>query len=135
MRAAFDGSYLELIINGSFQSIQQNITYVLGASVPTNAITQSSNFGLASEGQLLNKYPPNQPPPGNRPVVSYEAVNVILSPQTINYGSEPLDAKKLYRSSYKLKSNFVFAFGTEFGHSKQEEGVVVVARVAQDNDP
>ncbi|KAA6375824.1 MAG: hypothetical protein EZS28_028648, partial [Streblomastix strix] len=36
-------------------------------------------------GQLLNKQPPNYPPPGNRPVVVHDAVNEILSPQTINY--------------------------------------------------
>ncbi|KAA6366376.1 MAG: hypothetical protein EZS28_038098 [Streblomastix strix] len=106
-RAVFDGSHLELIINGPPQSIQKNILYVLDASVPTNAITQSPAFGLASWAQLLNKYPF-----GNIPVVAYDAVSVILSRQTINYGSEPLYAKKFYRSSYELKSNFVIAFGT-----------------------
>ncbi|KAA6364750.1 MAG: hypothetical protein EZS28_039724, partial [Streblomastix strix] len=115
-RAVFDGNYLELIIYGPFQQIQQNILYVLDASVPTNAITYSPAFGLASWGQLLNKYPlnqsPNQPPLGNIPVVAYDAVSAILSPQTINYRSEPLDAKKLFRSIYELKSNFVIAFGT-----------------------
>jgi hypothetical protein len=55
----------------------------------------------------LNKYPP-----GNIPVVVYDAVNVTQSPYTINYGSDPLDAKKLARSSYELKSNFVGAFDT-----------------------
>ncbi|KAA6381807.1 MAG: hypothetical protein EZS28_022665, partial [Streblomastix strix] len=106
-KAVFDSSHRELIINGPPQSIQQNILYALYASVPTNAITQSPCFGLTSWGQLLNKYPL-----GNTPVVAYDAVNVILSPQTINVGSEPLEAKKLYRSSYELKSNFVIAFGT-----------------------
>ncbi|KAA6355510.1 MAG: hypothetical protein EZS28_048963, partial [Streblomastix strix] len=106
-KAVFDGSHRELIINGPPQSIQQNILYVLDASVPTNAITQSPCFGLASCGQLLNKQPF-----GNTPVVAYDAVNVILSPQTINVGSEPLEAKKLFRSNYELKSNFVIAFGT-----------------------
>ncbi|KAA6352684.1 MAG: hypothetical protein EZS28_051789, partial [Streblomastix strix] len=101
-KAVFDGSHRELIINGPPQSIQQNILYVLDASVPTNAIIQSPCFGLASCGQLLNKQPF-----GNTPVVAYDAVNVILSPQTINVGSEPLDAKKLFRSNYELKSNFV----------------------------
>ncbi|KAA6362329.1 MAG: hypothetical protein EZS28_042145 [Streblomastix strix] len=70
-------------------------------SVPSNAITLSPAFGLASSGQLLNIYPL-----GNNPVVSYDAVNVTRSPYTINYGSDPLDAKKLDRSSYELKSNF-----------------------------
>ncbi|KAA6360691.1 MAG: hypothetical protein EZS28_043782, partial [Streblomastix strix] len=106
-KAVFDGSHRELIINGPPQSIQHDILYVLDASVPTNAITQSPCFGLASYGQLLNKQPF-----GNTPVVAYDAVNVILSPQTINVGSEPLDAKKLFRSNYELKSNFVIAFGT-----------------------
>ncbi|KAA6320084.1 MAG: hypothetical protein EZS28_054733, partial [Streblomastix strix] len=71
-------------------------------SVPTNAITLSPAFGLASSGQLLNKYPL-----GNNPVVSYDTVNVTRSPYTINYGSDPLEARKLDRSSYELKSNFV----------------------------
>ncbi|KAA6373710.1 MAG: hypothetical protein EZS28_030763 [Streblomastix strix] len=89
-------------------STLQNELYVdEDASVPTNAITQSPCFGLVSCGQLLNKYPF-----GNTPVVAYDAVSVILSPQTINVGSEPLEAKKLYRSNYELKSNFVIAFGT-----------------------
>ncbi|KAA6315309.1 MAG: hypothetical protein EZS28_055440 [Streblomastix strix] len=76
-------------------------------SVPTNAITLSPAFGLASSGQLLNKYPL-----GNNPVVSYDAVNVTRSPYTINYGSDPPEARKLDRSSYELKSNFVGAFDT-----------------------
>ncbi|KAA6367994.1 MAG: hypothetical protein EZS28_036478, partial [Streblomastix strix] len=78
-----------------------------------------------SGGQLLNKQPL-----GNTPVVVYDAVNVILSPQTSNYGSEPLEAKKLYRSSYELKSNFVIAFGTEFG--LQLEQVAVIHQQVQD---
>ncbi|KAA6394715.1 MAG: hypothetical protein EZS28_009758 [Streblomastix strix] len=106
-RAVFDGNYLELIIYGPFQSIQQNILYVFDALIPTNAITQSPNFGLASCGQLLNKQPF-----GNNPVVAYEAVSLIISPQTINYGSKSLDAKKLLRSNYKYKLSFVIAFGT-----------------------
>ncbi|KAA6383774.1 MAG: hypothetical protein EZS28_020697 [Streblomastix strix] len=81
-------------------------------SVPTNAITQSPNFGLESGGQLLNKYPVNYPLPGNRHVVAYDAVSLILLPQTINFGSEPLDAKKLYRFNYELNFNFVITFGT-----------------------
>ncbi|KAA6369290.1 MAG: hypothetical protein EZS28_035183, partial [Streblomastix strix] len=96
------------------------------ASVPSNAIIQSPCFGLASCGQLLNKYLF-----GNTPVVAYDAVNVILSPQTINYGSEPLEAKKLFRSNYELKSNFVIAFGTEFG--PQLEQVAVIHQQVQDN--
>ncbi|KAA6387867.1 MAG: hypothetical protein EZS28_016605 [Streblomastix strix] len=115
-RAVFDGNYLELIIYGPFQSISQNILYIFDASVPTRAITQSSNFGLASAGQLLNKYPFNQLPKyqplGNRPVVAYEAVCVILSPQLIHQGSEQLDAKKLNHFYYEFKSNFTIAFGT-----------------------
>ncbi|KAA6394711.1 MAG: hypothetical protein EZS28_009765 [Streblomastix strix] len=47
-RAAFDGICLIYIIQGPFQSKQQNITHVLGASFSTNAITQSPNFSLAS---------------------------------------------------------------------------------------
>ncbi|KAA6397416.1 MAG: hypothetical protein EZS28_007056 [Streblomastix strix] len=67
-----------------------------------------------------------------KPVVAYDAVSEILSPQTINYGSEPQETKKLYRSYYELKSNLVVAFGTgEFG--LQQEQVAAVARVAQDN--
>ncbi|KAA6368382.1 MAG: hypothetical protein EZS28_036092 [Streblomastix strix] len=93
------------------------------ASVPTNAITQSPKFGLVSGGQLLNKYQSNQPPPGNRSVIAYDAVSVILSPQTIKYGSEPLDAKKFYRSRYELKSKF----------GPQQVQVTAVAQVAQDN--
>ncbi|KAA6374431.1 MAG: hypothetical protein EZS28_030043 [Streblomastix strix] len=125
--AVLDGIYLLHIIQGPFQSIQQNITYILGASVLTNAIIKSPAFCLASSGQLLNKYPF-----GNRPVVAYDEVNVILSPQTINYGSQPLDAKKLYRSNYELKSCFVTAFGTsEF--VLQQIQVVVAHQSAQDN--
>ncbi|KAA6361895.1 MAG: hypothetical protein EZS28_042577, partial [Streblomastix strix] len=96
-----------LMINGPFQSIQQNILFLLQVSVPTNAITLSPAFGLANSGQLLNKYPL-----GNNPVVSYDAVNVTRSPYTINYGSDPLDAKKLDLSSYELKSNSQVAFET-----------------------
>ncbi|KAA6394889.1 MAG: hypothetical protein EZS28_009585 [Streblomastix strix] len=54
----------------------------------------------------------NKNPLGNNLVVSYDTVNVTRSPFTINYGSDPLDAKKLDRSSYELKSNFVGAFET-----------------------
>ncbi|KAA6396531.1 MAG: hypothetical protein EZS28_007945 [Streblomastix strix] len=106
-RAVFDGIRLLHTLYGPFQSIQQNILYVLDASIPTNAITQSPTFNLASGGQFLIKQPLE-----NSPVVAYDAVNVVLSPQTINYGYEPLDAKKLYRSNYELKSSFVIAFGT-----------------------
>ncbi|KAA6393093.1 MAG: hypothetical protein EZS28_011379 [Streblomastix strix] len=74
-------------------------------SVPTNAIILSSAFGLANSGQLLSKYPL-----GNNPVVSYDTVNVTRSPYTINYGSDPLDAKKLDRSSYEFKTYFIRAF-------------------------
>ncbi|KAA6401181.1 MAG: hypothetical protein EZS28_003287 [Streblomastix strix] len=85
------------------------------SSVPTNAITQSPCFGLASCGQLLNKYPF-----GNTPAVAYDAVSVILSPQTINYESESLEAKKLFRSDYELKSNFIIAFGTSCSNASFE---------------
>ncbi|KAA6387997.1 MAG: hypothetical protein EZS28_016476 [Streblomastix strix] len=102
-----------------------------GVSVPTNAITLSSTFRLAYQGQFLNKQPPNQPQPGNSPIVAFDAVKVILSLQTINYGSEPLDANKLYRSSYERKSSFVIAFGTEF--DLQLELTVIIARVAKNN--
>ncbi|KAA6314465.1 MAG: hypothetical protein EZS28_055579, partial [Streblomastix strix] len=87
--AVFEGIYEVLMINGPFQSIQQNILFLFVVSVPTNAITLSPAFGLVNSGQLLNKYPP-----GNNPVVSYDTVNVTRSPYTINYGSDPLDAKK-----------------------------------------
>ncbi|KAA6402906.1 MAG: hypothetical protein EZS28_001568 [Streblomastix strix] len=76
-------------------------------SVPTNQITLSPAFGLASSGQLLNKFPL-----GNNPVVSYDTVNVTRSPYTINYGSDTLEAKKLNRSNFELNSNFVGAFET-----------------------
>ncbi|KAA6365996.1 MAG: hypothetical protein EZS28_038478, partial [Streblomastix strix] len=102
-----DGIYEVLMINGPFQSIQQNILFLFVVFVPTNAITLSPAFGLANSGQLLNKYPP-----GNNPVVSYDAVNVTRSPYTINYGSDPLDAKKLDHSSYELNSNSQVAFET-----------------------
>ncbi|KAA6357523.1 MAG: hypothetical protein EZS28_046951 [Streblomastix strix] len=108
-RPVLDGIYEVLMINGPFQSIQQNILFLFVVSVPTNTITLSPAFGLANSGQLLNKYPL-----GNNPVVSYDAVNVTRSPYTINYGSDPLDAKKLDRSSYELKSNSQVAFGTGF---------------------
>ncbi|KAA6361479.1 MAG: hypothetical protein EZS28_042995 [Streblomastix strix] len=101
------GIYEVLMINGPFQSIQQNILFLFVVFVPTNAITLSPSFGLAYSGQLLNKYPP-----GNIPVVVQDAVSVTRSPYTINYGSDPLDAKKLDRSSYELKSNFQGAFET-----------------------
>ncbi|KAA6374335.1 MAG: hypothetical protein EZS28_030138 [Streblomastix strix] len=102
------------------------------ASVPNNAITQSPDFDLASGIQLLNNYSPNQPPTGNRPVVAYDTVSVILSSQTISHGSEPLVAKKFYRLNYELKSNFIIAFGAgEVG--LQQVQVVAVARVTQDN--
>ncbi|KAA6377959.1 MAG: hypothetical protein EZS28_026515 [Streblomastix strix] len=87
--------------------MQQDAAYVLDASIPTNAITQSPSFGLASMQQLFNKQPF-----GNRSDVTYDAVNVILSPQTIDYSSDPLDSKKFYCSNYELKSSFVIAFGT-----------------------
>ncbi|KAA6394882.1 MAG: hypothetical protein EZS28_009588 [Streblomastix strix] len=132
MRAVFDGFNLQYVIKGPFWLIQQNIIYVLGASVPTNAITQSPNLGLASGGQLLNKYPINQQPSGNRSIVAYDAISVILSPQTINYRFELLGTKKLYRSNYELKSNFVIAFGTG-EYVLQQVQVSAVARVAQDN--
>ncbi|KAA6364819.1 MAG: hypothetical protein EZS28_039655 [Streblomastix strix] len=106
-RPVFEGIYEVLMINGPFQSIQQNILFLFVVSVPTNAITLSPAFGIANSGQLLNKYPL-----GNNPVVSYETVNVTLSTYTINNGSYPLDAKKLNRSSYELKSNFQIAFET-----------------------
>ncbi|KAA6395909.1 MAG: hypothetical protein EZS28_008569 [Streblomastix strix] len=105
MIAVFDGIYDVLIINDPFKSIQQNTLFLFVVFVPTNAITLSPAFGLAYSGQLLNKYPL-----GNNPVVSYDTVNVIQSPYTINYGSDPPIAKKLDRSSYELKSNFVGAF-------------------------
>ncbi|KAA6375634.1 MAG: hypothetical protein EZS28_028839 [Streblomastix strix] len=75
--------------------------------VPTNAITLSLSFGLPNSGQLLNKYPL-----GNNSVVAYYADNVIRSPYIINYGSDPLDAKKLDHSRNELKSNFIGAFET-----------------------
>ncbi|KAA6371041.1 MAG: hypothetical protein EZS28_033433 [Streblomastix strix] len=126
-KAVFDGSHLLLIINGPPQSIQQNMLYVLEAQVPTNAIIQSSNFDLALGRQLLNKYPF-----GNRPYVAYDAVNVILSPQTINYGSKLLDAKKLFRSNYEFKSRFFIVFGTgELGLQQAE--VVVAHQMTQNN--
>ncbi|KAA6390834.1 MAG: hypothetical protein EZS28_013642 [Streblomastix strix] len=106
-RPVFDGIYDVLMINGPFQSILQNVLFLFVVSVPTNAITLSPAFGVANSEQLLNKYPL-----GNNPAVSYDAVNVTRSPYTINYGSGPLDAKKLDRSSYELRSNFQVAFGT-----------------------
>ncbi|KAA6400040.1 MAG: hypothetical protein EZS28_004428 [Streblomastix strix] len=105
--AVFDGIQEVLMINRPFQSIQQNILFLFVVSVPTNAITLSPAFGLANFGQLLNKYPP-----GNNPVVSYDTVNVTRSPYTINYGSDPLDVKKLDRSNYELKSIYQVAFET-----------------------
>ncbi|KAA6376127.1 MAG: hypothetical protein EZS28_028346 [Streblomastix strix] len=107
MRAVFDGICLLHSIQRSFQSIQQNIAYVLGAQIPTNAIFQSFSFGIASGGQFLNKQLF-----GNRPFVAYDAVHGILSSYTINHGSESLEANKLYRSNYELKSNFVITFST-----------------------
>ncbi|KAA6387197.1 MAG: hypothetical protein EZS28_017273 [Streblomastix strix] len=80
---------------------------MIKVSVPTNAITLSPSFGLANSGQLLNKYPLV-----NNSVVSYDAVNVTRSPYTINYGYDQLNAKKLDRSSYELKFNFLGAFET-----------------------
>ncbi|KAA6372425.1 MAG: hypothetical protein EZS28_032048 [Streblomastix strix] len=119
MKALFDGSYIELIICGPFQSILQNKFYELGASVPTNAIIQSPAFVLASGGQLLIKYPFR-----NRPVVSFDTVNVILLPQTISYRSETLDDKKLYCFNYELKSNFVIAFGIGGSNSSFDAQII-----------
>ncbi|KAA6396564.1 MAG: hypothetical protein EZS28_007906 [Streblomastix strix] len=66
------------------------------------------------------------------PVVTYDTDSVILSPQTINYGSEPLDAMKLYYSSYELKSGFITTFRTD-GKNYTFELSMIVLRVAQDN--
>ncbi|KAA6331193.1 MAG: hypothetical protein EZS28_053416, partial [Streblomastix strix] len=107
MIAVLDGIYEVLMIKGPFKLKLQNILFLFVVSVPTNAITLSLAFGLASSGQLLNKYPF-----GNNPIVSYDTVNVTRSPYTINYGSDPSIAKKLDRSSQEHKSNFVSAFDT-----------------------
>ncbi|KAA6369068.1 MAG: hypothetical protein EZS28_035406 [Streblomastix strix] len=125
-RAVFDGSHRELIINGPPQSIEQNILYVLDASVPTNAITQSPNFGLASWGQLLNKQPF-----GNTPVVAYDTVNVILSPQTINHSA--LAARILHlshRLTRRLYRRYFSPAIAEFG--PQLEQVAVANQWVQD---
>ncbi|KAA6403082.1 MAG: hypothetical protein EZS28_001393 [Streblomastix strix] len=95
------------MIEGPFQSIQQNKLFLFVVSVSTNAIALSPAFDLASSGQFLNKYPL-----ANNPVVSYDTVNVTRSPYIINYGSDTLDVKILDRSSYELKSNFVGTFDT-----------------------
>ncbi|KAA6397878.1 MAG: hypothetical protein EZS28_006591 [Streblomastix strix] len=107
----------------------------IGASVSTNAITQSPNFDLASGGQLLNKQPSNLPPPGNRHVVAYDTVSVVLSPQTINYGSEPQEHSALMaRTLHLMRRQYRRYFSSAIAmFALLMVQVVVVARVALDN--
>ncbi|KAA6362547.1 MAG: hypothetical protein EZS28_041927 [Streblomastix strix] len=86
--------------------------YVLEASVPTNAITQSPCFGLASCGQLLNKQPF-----GETPAVAYDAHSALVA-RTLH----------LMRRQYLRYFSLAIA---EFG--LQLKQVAAVARVAQDN--